>query len=359
MSIDFSTDRWQRVCENYARWWEGRLDRPLIHLTITGRDPGRPEPPLKKELFTAFYDWSVSARDIVDRWDYDLSTLEFLGDAFPSVWPNFGPGVAAAFLGAELHADGRTCWFRPREVRDIMELKLPYRTDSLWLRRIEEICRAAMERWEGLVQVGMTDLGGTLDILSTFRPGERLLLDLYDAPAEVKRLTWEIHEAWWRYFQKIDAVLRPPNPGYTAWTPIFSETPYYMLQCDFSYMIGPDMFQEFVMPELRASCKRLDHAFYHLDGPGALPHLESLLSIPELRGIQWVPGEGHPECTHWPEVYRRIHAAGKLIQIWGDMRTLGTILEQIGSKAGVIIFSSVDRSERRSAIDFLEKYGAR
>ena len=33
--------------------------------------------------------------------------------------------------------------------------------------------------------------------------------------------------------------------------PIYSEKPYYPLQCDFSAMISPDMFEEFVLPELR------------------------------------------------------------------------------------------------------------
>jgi hypothetical protein len=90
----------------------------------------------------------------------------------------------------------------------------------------------------------MTDLGGNLDILASFRPSDALLLDLYDHPEDIKRLTWQAHEAWWRYFNELNAVLRPPNPGYTAWTPIFSESPYYMLQCDFCYMIGPDMFDD-------------------------------------------------------------------------------------------------------------------
>ncbi|MCX7591280.1 MAG: hypothetical protein N2255_06585 [Kiritimatiellae bacterium] len=359
MSIDFSLGRWEQVRENYARWWEGRLERPLIHLTVTGRQPDRPEPRLRFEGFTAFYGLDVSPEDIVDRWDYDLSSLEFLGDAFPSVWPNFGPGVAAAFMGAGLYADGTTCWFLPHKVRDITELDLSYRTDSPWLRHIKEICRAAMDRWEGLVQVGMTDLGGTLDILATFRPGKNLLLDLYDHPAEVKRLTWKVHEAWWRYFYEIDAVLKPVNPGYTAWTPIFSATPYYMLQCDFSYMIGPEMFEEFVKPELQASCRRLSHPFYHLDGPGALRHLDALLSIPELRGIQWVPGEGQPDCTHWPNVYKKIRDAGKLIQIWGNMQTLDAIVEQLGSATGIIIFSTVNNAQRSSALEFLDRYGIR
>jgi len=87
------------------------------------------------------------------------------------------------------------------------------------------------------------DLGGTLDILSTFRPSESLLFDLYDHPDVVKNLNWQIHDLWWRYYDEIDNTLQPINPGYTAWSPIFSLERYYMLQCDFAYMISPEMFE--------------------------------------------------------------------------------------------------------------------
>ena len=93
--------------------------------------------------------------------------------------------------------------------------------------------------------MSMTDLGGSLDILSTFRPSENLLLDLYDHPEVVRQKTWGVHEMWWRCFSELDSTIRAVNPGYTAWSPIFSDGPYYMLQCDFCYMIGPDMFDEY------------------------------------------------------------------------------------------------------------------
>ncbi|MFH1006806.1 MAG: hypothetical protein V1800_04795 [Candidatus Latescibacterota bacterium] len=358
MSIAFNTGRWRKIKEDSTRWWAGDLKRPLIQMTLTGCDPGRPEPGLPYHSFAAFYDLSVSPDAIVDRWDYQLSCCRFMGDAFPCVWPNFGPGVLAAFLGARLETGESTCWFHPTKEREIDDIRFQVDPQNRWLQRIKELCRAAMVRWEGGVQVGMTDLGGNLDILSAFRPGEKLLLDLYDAPDAVKRLTWEAHERWWECFNEIHAILQPANPGYTAWAPIFSETPYYMLQCDFSYMIGPDMFDAFVRPELRASCKRLGHSFYHLDGPGQLAHLDSLLRIEELDGVQWVPGAGQPGWEAWPEIYRKIHDAGKLIQLWGDMETLDAVVAHIGTTEGVVLFSSADVSEKPKAIEFLEKYGA-
>ncbi len=62
-----------------------------------------------------------------------------------------------------------------------------------------------------------------------------------------------MHKLWWQCFDDINAVLQPVNPGYTAWTPIFCREPYYIQQCDFAYMIGPETFDEFIKPELEAT----------------------------------------------------------------------------------------------------------
>ncbi len=357
MPIHFSAERWDKIKHDAALWWEGKLERPLIHMPSGNVDPGRPEPRLKRVGFDTMYDLSVPAEDIVDKWDYDLSTLEFHGDSFPYVWPNFGPGVMAACIGGVPKPMSDTVWFLPKEEKELRDLHLEYDPDNVWFKRIKDLCRAAMDRWQGQVLMGMTDLGGGLDVVSTFRPGEALLTDLYDHPEDVKRVTWDVHRLWWRYYDELNAILKPANPGYSAWAQIYSETPYYMLQCDFCYMIGPDMFDEFARPELEASCKRLGNAFYHLDGIGELPHLDSLLKIKELKGIQWIPGEGRAAPTQWPEVYRKIRDAGKLVQIWGDMRTFDTHVSQLGSAKGLVCFAWGDPRKESVAREFLHKYG--
>ena len=361
MSIDFTPARWERVKADARRWWEHKLDRPLLQFISGGHAPGRAEPALPAQWFHSFYDLSVPAEAIMDRWDYDLSTLRFLGDAFPVVWPNFGPGIAAAFLGAELRNSRDTVWFHPREEKPVADWRFAYDAENVWLRRVADLTRAAVARWDGQVLVGMTDIGGNLDMLASFRPSEALLFDLYDDPESVKARTWELHEMWWRFYNFFESIQQPRNPGYTAWTSIFSDAPYYMLQCDFCYMIGPEMFDEFVKPELAASCRRLTNAFYHLDGPGQLPHLDSLLTIPELKGVQWVPGDGQPDIAHWPEVYRKIRDAGKLIQVFtgqyaGGAEIIDVLADQLGGAEGIVAIGYVDDSEQTERI--LKKYGA-
>jgi hypothetical protein len=355
---NFDSTRWQRIQTDSTAWWQGSLERPLLQIRLHNAPSTRKPAKVPYHHFQSFYDLSIPAADIIDAWDYELSKTRFVGDAFPHIFVNFGPGVIAAFLGCTLKNGNGTVWFHSDCRQDICDVRLKYNKDNPWLIRVKEIMNAAIERWQGTVQIGMTDLGGNLDILSTFRPDEGLLLDLYDHPEAVKSLTFQAHELWWRYFDELNTVLRTANPGYTAWCPIFSASPYYMLQCDFSYMIGPDMFDEFVKPELMASCKKLANPFYHLDGRGQLPHLESLLAIPQLKGIQWVPGEGSPGQKFWPDVYRKIYDAGKLIQIYDsdDLTVFDAIVEQTGTAQGIVLIADVDVSQADRVEALIEKW---
>lgn len=359
MGIQFSGNDWDRIKKAYTRWWNGELDRPLIPVHLKGRDPGRPMPHAPLLQRGNCTDLSIPAKELIDRIDYELSTYEFLGDAYPVYnLDSFGPGVVAAFLGAKMESTTDTVWFHPKEILPISELHFEYDGNNIWLNRIKEICYEGMKRWQGQVLVTMPDLGGTLDILSTFRPSENLLLDLYDEPEEVKRLVWEIHELWWKYYQEINSVLQPLNPGYSDWARIYSATPSYVLQCDFSYMISPQFFDEFVKPELYASCKKLDHSLYHLDGIGELNHLDSILAMPELDAVQWVPGDGKPPQAEWPDVMRRIAAAGKKQQILGPgMAHFDQAASILGTAKGLEAQGITGNVEQKKEImESLKKY---
>jgi hypothetical protein len=109
-----------------------------------------------------------------------------------------------------------------------------------------------------------------------------------------------------------------------------------MLQCDFAYMIGPQMFERFVMPDLEACCAALDHGFYHLDGVGQIVHLDYLFSLDRLRGIQWVPGSGQPVEEHWLPLLRRIRDAGKLCYLGVTTAGARTIVQALGGKGFVL-----------------------
>ena len=227
---------------------------------MNGRDPGRPQPKAPVLTQATCADFSIPAADLIDRLDYELSKKVYLGDSLPMVnMDSFGPGVVAAFLGAQVDSSTGAVWLHPPSDISVEDLHFSYDPESIWLRRIKEICAAAMDRWQGLVLVRMTDLGGALDILSSFRPSEKLPMDLIDSLEEVKRLVGEIPALWHRFRAEIDDVLQPVNPGYASWCQIYSDKPFYICQSDFSFMISADMLREFVRDELDACTRRLPH----------------------------------------------------------------------------------------------------
>ena len=110
---------------------------------------------------------------------------------------------------------------------------------------------------------------------------------------------------------------------------------YFHLGCDFSCLIGPDLYREFVQPEIRHLAEWLDYSFYHLDGPNACQHVPALLQIEALDGIQFTIGAGnmHEPVTRWLPLYRGLQEGGKLVQIdarYGEVETLLQALDPRG-----------------------------
>ena len=350
--IHFSDKRWERVLEVNRLWRERKLGRPLVQWTLRGYEPGIPKPDLPPVgKGTTSFDTRYTPEQICERWAWDLAGERFFGDAFPTVWVDFGPGIVAEFLGCDASPQNGTVWFYPGKFKglDISDIHVEYSESSRWLERIIQIGECAVRRFDGMLQVGMTDLGGTMDILASMRGTEDLLVDLIEQPEEVERLVWEIHDAWFRYYDLINAHLKG-NRGHSSWPNLFGEKPCYMLQCDFSYMISPAMFDRFVAPELAASAKLLPQgAFYHQDGIGELPHTPTLHGMADLDGIQWQPGDGdHPPSILWLDQQRRIRDDGKLSQTWGSPDELERLIDAIGDVSNCVVMGWGDaRDEER------------
>lgn len=327
IKVKFDESDWQRIERDWNAWWSGELDRPLVVLETIHPISG-----IDWSQFTKFgLDTPVDA--ILDNWQRILEATYFLGDAYPKWWVNFGPGTMAAFLGSRVSWTPDTTWFWPLEgVQSLADIRPTYDPANPWWMRVQEMTRRAVERWQDQVLVGITDIGGNLDILASLRGSEQLLLDLTDDPEQVDRLVSEITPLWLRYYDELEGITSQAGRGNACWGPVWSPGKGYMLQCDFSYMISPRMFQRFVMPDLVACCEHLDYAFYHLDGKGELPHLDQLLSIERLRGIQWQPGDGQPNADHWLPLLAKIRDAGKLCQIYVDGEGALTVQRELGGK---------------------------
>jgi len=336
LRLQFPDSGWERIAHDWAAWWAGELKRPLVVLECIEHEN-------RYDLHYASIHlgnqpMEISAEAILSEFVPRLENTHYLGDSFPRFWPNFGPGITAAFAGAQVHPAWDTTWFSPGYTGLLTNLRIAGDWENPWWKRVCEVTRAAMERWGDQLAVGITDLGGNLDIMSHLRGAQQLLLDMIDEPDEIDRLVAETTRLWLDCFDTLCGIVSP-GKGITCWGPLWSAGRGYMLQSDTSYMISSKMFERFVLTDVENCCAAMDYAFYHLDGKGQIPHLEALLSIPRLRGIQWVPGEGNPAPECWLPLLKRIREAGKLCQVTVTPTGAMAIIRELGGKGFCFLVS--------------------
>lgn len=351
MTIHFCQDDWAGIRENYAAWWAGKLDRALLYLAGVTEDGG-PATWSDWGHFMTDYPDDVPPAQIVRQYVAEQSNRRFLGDTFPSFFVNFGPGVVSAMLGAALKSAPDTVWFEAIPGATVGNLKIAF-DRGRWWQRVKSITQTAVEITGGLSQIKHTDMGGITDILASLVGTQELLFDLLDNPEKVTAQISAVRQAWFQVYDELSAIIQPICPGTMPWAPTWAPGQTYILQSDFSYMISPEMFARFVRPDLVACCERIEYPFYHLDGVGELPHVDHLLSIPKLRGIQWIPGAGKPPATEWLDLLGRIRAGGKLQQIFADCDGIRAVCRALGGQG--FQFACYDPMTPSQAKAFIEE----
>lgn len=307
------------IAKRYDAFWQrSAVDRFLAYIAV-GKHPSRPLRPegmSDEEYIKLKWDnLDVRAETSIKH----CTTNNYYLDAFPREFINFGPGSLAASIGGSYRFALNTVWFDGDPIIGDWENPpvLSFDPESeLWKKTVTYTNAITAG---GVAHASVADLGGVLDTVASLRGTQRLLYDLYDYPDEVKKMAREVTALWKQAYAQSVALTAPFQEGTSSWMPIWCRGRYFPLQCDFSAMLSPDMFEEFVLPELIDLTEYLDHSIYHLDGPGEIPHLDHLLSIPRLDAIQWTPGAGigGPADERWFEMFQRIQAAGKGLVLLG------------------------------------------
>lgn len=281
---------------------------------------------------------------------YDTEHTRYHADAFPTVFTNFGPGCMAAMVGGNYLFAPDTVWFEaaPLFVRDWEDDPTPVlNRGSDMFRMVEEMtCRLLSH--SGLFYTSVCDIGGSYDMIAALRGTENLLYDMYDYPGEVRAFAQKLQPLWRAYHTEYASRLIAEQGCMTSWMPIWSDTPYYPLQCDYCAMLSPAMFRDFILPDLKYQTEFLDRSIYHLDGPGELPHVDMLLSLPRLNAIQWTSGDGNPPLWDpcWFDLYRRILGAGKgLVLLGADPGKMEAVFRAVGQRGMYITAGVRDAQE--------------
>jgi hypothetical protein len=226
-----------------------------------------------------------------------------------------------------------------------------------YLRKLDEMTDALLDAAKGKFIVGMTDWHPGGDAIAALRDPQNLAMDMIIHRDEVVALLGRIEADYFALYDRFYAKLRAAGQPITTWTRLVSDEKYYVPSNDFSCMVSQAMFDDVFLPGIVNECRFLTHSIYHLDGPGALQHLDSLLAIPDLNAVQWVFGAGNEGYARWVPVYRRIQAAGKGVQVICTYDEISAVIETLDPRGLYLTVSGVpSRDAGLAMLRDLEKW---
>jgi hypothetical protein len=345
--LAYKPDAEQAVKRVDAFWHGAVLDRPAIQLTAPKPNPH----PLPQKQHATLRERWMDVDYVVECADISAANTYWAGDSLPVAWPNLGPEALTACMGAELTFGETTSWSVPalHDWADIPKLKLD--PNSVYLRTLLDMLRLMLQVGKGKYVVGLTDIHPGADLAASFRDPHQLCVDLIDSPGQVRALNAQLYHSFFEFYELQRKVLLDAGQTLTtSWLPLYvPDGRYYIPSCDFSIMISTAMYRDFFLPEILAEIDWLDRSIYHLDGPGALRHLDTLLDIKKLDAIQYVYGDGAAPASRWIEVYKKIQQAGKRIHVSITPDEVDFFIDNLAPE-GVMLALSADSVDEADAI---------
>lgn len=306
-----------------------------------------------------------NAQRIVDRYRYFCETHAFLGESFPNLNIDFGPGSLAAYLGSDIGFKEDTVWFNKCLDGWDGVPKLTFDPENKWFKKHIQLAKDCRELAGNDFYVDMPDLMENIDVLASLRGAQDILFDLLDEGEMIGERIQEVTDIYYEYYDRFYDIIKDEEGGnaYTVFQ-IWGPGKTVKLQCDFSAMMSPEDFRRYIQPSLRTQAEKADHVLYHLDGPAAIKHMDALMEIEGIDALQWTSGDAGPDGTlpDWDVIYDKAIAAGKSIWVkvysgefedW--IKNVDRIVKKYGSHSLFLLFPEMSMEQAEYLLDYADK----
>jgi hypothetical protein len=365
---------WEKAKERLVAFWHHEvIDRCCIAVHAPRRTSKLPPfPDLQDGPWLGGLDEVPDGdRQAIQQWwtDPDLNyrrvitwfeNTHFGGEALPVTYVNWGAMALAAMFGSPAEFRKSSVWY-PAVIQDWddWEWRFDPATNPTW-QTILAVEQRLVADAPGRYLVGKPELGNGADVLSQLRGMDALAMDLVDRPVAVHQGVRVISDAWVALMEHVYQMTTAANAGgdVLAWMGLWAPGRIDQIACDFSSVISPRMFKTFFVPEIIKMGTWCEYGVYHLDGPTCMQHmLDTLLTIPEIKAVEFTPGAGSPPTYSEAYVprYRRILASGRNLYLLVQPQEVEKILAELPPE-GLFMRTYVETEDE--ANDLLKKVAA-
>lgn len=302
---------WPKAQARWTAFWNREAtDRPLLDFRAPSGKPLPPLPPPDR------WETKYLDPDYVERqWLRTVESSYFGADGVPTV--GFLMGGYALGCDERVNFVENTVWHPHMIDRMVPPVNWHPGPNDPWRAKLDRVIDRLVAASRGKFLVGYTSQVPLNDLLMLLRGTDDFLMELVENTDDCVRCLEQVLPLWVENKEHIRSRIDPHQYGFVQGYPgSWSKSFVFMTQSDMSCMISPALFERWVLRELDLLSERYPVMWYHLDGPGAVKHLDALLARPYIRCIQYVPGAGQePNGPAWAELYRRVQAAGRCLEV--------------------------------------------
>jgi len=345
--------------ERVEAWFQGEiLDRVPIrfhrHNAEYDSSHASPHATLRDRWFDAEY----QADDFLSS----IKGMRFNAETFPIYMPNVGPNAYAAFHGGEMTFEETTSWYH--EIIHNYDTDLPkirFSKENVFYKKLMELTEVGLQKCSDKFLVGYPDLHPGLDCALAWRGTNDLCMDLMIDRENAQKLFTLASEHFLEVYDNFHNVLSAAGMPSCSWMNLpIPKGRMHIPSADFSFMISPDDYIEFGLPILKEEVKTMTHNIFHVDGLGVANHIDAILSVPEVRCIQWVQGmaDDYPILQHLDFIqYVQSRNRGIIVDL--SKEDLDEYMEKMSPKNTFLWIATESEDEEFAIMKKVEKWSRR
>lgn len=347
---------WGNVKKRWEAWWDCDIyDRVLLQVYAPKKTKVIDDTDILKDDNDPDKKWA-DMHHIIKREKIKIENTYYGGEALPFINPNWSVGNTC-FYGCKPHFAAGTVWVDPLPLEQDGLPRIKFDKESYWWKWIQDFTEEAARQSCGKYYLIPEFGNSAADTLAMIRDSQVFMFDMIDNPEWVKSsqniITEDLNMITDKLWEKMS---ENDVEGYLNWNSCWSPRKTLVFDADVSSMVSPSQYKELMLPLIVEKMSTVEYRQYHVDGEAlAKAHLDTLLGLPELQALQWMPGDGRFEIMQWLPLIKKVQEKKKSLQVYATPEEIIPLLKEVRPEGLCISTNCSSEDQARKLVETVEK----